>query len=61
MREIGGSNLKMIANASLYVPIPYIFNIPYKPFSALGSMFNITDCNQWFAYSFDEGVSEKDK
>jgi hypothetical protein len=56
MREMGGSNLKMLAGASLYIPIPFFFNIPYKPFSALGLLFNITECDQWYMYQFDDNI-----
>lgn len=51
----------MIASSSFYIPIPFIFNIPYKPFSALGMFFNITDCNQWYMYQFEDNVPEADK
>ena len=45
LRQLGESNLNMVTNKALYIPIPYLLNIPYKPFAALGQFFNISDCN----------------
>jgi hypothetical protein len=45
LRTVGSSNLEGFTNKSLYIPIPYFFNIPYKPFSTLGQLFNVSDCN----------------
>ena len=54
LRKLGESSLDMFTDRSLYIPIPYIFNIPYKPFQALASYFNISDCNQWYLFDFAE-------
>jgi hypothetical protein len=51
----------MVANAAIYLPIPYFMNIPYKPFAALSAIFNVTDCNQWYTYAFADGVPEDEK
>lgn len=52
LRTLGESSMDMFTNRSLYIPIPYLLNIPYKPFQALSSYFNISDCRQWYLYDF---------
>lgn len=52
LRQLGESSIDMFTDRSLYIPIPYIFNIPYKPFQALSNHFNISDCLQWYLYDF---------
>lgn len=53
LRKLGESSMDMFTDRSLYIPIPYIFNIPYKPFQALSNYFNISDCLQWYMYEFE--------
>lgn len=45
LKKLGSSNLQAILGKSLYIPIPFVFNIPYKPFSTLGQYFNVSECN----------------
>ena len=59
LRQLGESSLDMVTGRSLYIPIPYIFNIPYKPFSALTQQFSISDCDQWYLYDFDEKATNE--
>ena len=61
LRHLGESSLDMFTDRSLYIPIPYLFNIPYKPFQALSSYFNISDCNQWYLYDFAKEATQDTK
>ncbi len=45
LRTLGESSLDMITEKALYIPIPYLFNIPYKPLQVLADYFDISDCN----------------
>jgi len=61
MKEVGGSNLQYIGDLHIYVPIPQMFHLPYKPLSSLGKVFNVSECDQWYLYSFDHGASQESK
>jgi hypothetical protein len=52
LRQLGESSLDMLTDRSLYIPIPYIFNIPYKPFHTLQDYFKISDCLQWYLFDY---------
>ena len=61
LKAMGSSNMEILSGRSLYLPVPFIFNIPYKPFSSLGQYFNISECHQWYMYQFAENVDEQSK
>ena len=46
--------MKAVLDKTLYIPVPYLFNVPYMPLQSLVSYFNISDCNQWYMYDFDK-------
>ena len=43
------------------MPIPFYYNLPLKALSSLGMFFNVTNCNEWYMYSFDEGTTQQDR
>lgn len=61
LRIQGESSLDMITDRALYIPIPYIFNIPYKPFQTLASYFNITDCLSWYLTDFSPSATPESR
>ena len=56
------ANADIIANISIVVPIPFIYNIPMKPLSNFEHIiFNVSDCNEWYMYKFEDGVPEEER
>lgn len=35
------------------LPFPLLNNVPFKSITTFGSPYNITDCNEWYLYRFD--------
>ena len=60
-RYLGTTSLDLINGKSMYIPIPFIFNLPLKPFSTFNPYFNISDCNQWYLYQFSEHADDETK
>jgi hypothetical protein len=54
MKYLGEASLGLINGKQLYVPIPFLLNVPLKPFAVLNTFFNITDCDQWYLYKFSD-------
>ena len=52
---VEGSSLFL--NQELNFPIPYFYNIPLKPLSSLGLVYNVSSCNEWYMYSFNNEVA----
>jgi hypothetical protein len=61
LKEVSKSNIEFMAEFSLYLPVPFIFHIPYEPLSNFGKVFNITECDQWYFYEFKDTVTQEDK
>lgn len=62
LRSITTANQDTLANISIHVPVPYFYNIPLQPLSTFeGVLFNVTDCNEWYMFSFADNVSEEDR
>ena len=56
------ANAEVIANLNIVVPIPFVYNIPMKPLSNFESIvFNVSDCNEWYMFTFDENIKEEEK
>ena len=57
LREAVVSNSEVFANTDVSIPIPFFYNIPLKPFASFGRFFNVTDCNEWYAFSFGKNAT----
>ena len=46
-------------NEVISVPVPSFFNVPLQPFSTFASFtfFNVSDCNEWYLYKFNENTT----
>jgi hypothetical protein len=47
----------VFANKEIAVPIPHYYNLPLKAISAIGAIFNVTSCDEWYMYSFNKSLS----
>lgn len=61
MREGVLANSQFLANTVIQLPIPFFYNIPLKPFASFGIFFNVTECDEWYMYQFNEDVPEADR
>lgn len=62
LRKVCLANSEFISNTEIRLPVPFFYNVPLKPLSSLpGSIFNVTDCNEWYMYQFNEGVTPEDR
>lgn len=62
LRSIAQANAEVVANLNIMVPVPFVYNIPLKPLSNFESIiFNVTDCNEWYMYSFNDSVPDSDR
>ena len=61
LRDAILSNSDMLANKDFNQPIPYIYNIPLAPLAKLGQFFNVSECDEWYMYQFDENTKPEDK
>lgn len=41
---------------TMYVPMPYVYNMDYQGIADLTGVFNISDCNIWYMFEFDKKV-----
>lgn len=60
LKEAIVSNTAVFANQEISLPIPYFFNIPLKPLSTFGQFFNVSDCLEWYQYSFNTSTATKE-
>jgi ABC-type multidrug transport system ATPase subunit len=61
LKGIAQSNISKYIDAPIYSGLPYIFNVPLYSVGQLGVLFNLTSCDQWYLYDFDDDVSEMTK
>jgi len=61
LKHVSKSNIEFMAEFSFYLPIPFLFHVPYEPLSNLGKVFNITECEQWYFVDFMESATQADK
>ena len=62
LREAIVEGTSLFSNQEITVPIPFYYNLPLKALTSLGSYFNVTDCNEWYLYSFNnETASDEDR
>jgi hypothetical protein len=57
VRDAVVANSDVFANINISLPIPFIFNIPLKPLRAFGQFFNVTECDEWYMFQFDNETS----
>lgn len=60
LKQVSKSNIEFMAEFSLYLPVPFLFHIPYEPLSNFGKVFNISECEQWYVLEFTN-ATEPDK
>ena len=61
LREAVVESTQLFANQEVSMPIPFYYNLPLKALSSLGALFNVTDCDEWYMYSFNkETATQKD-
>lgn len=48
---------QVFANKEIAVPIPHYYNLPLKALSSLGTLFNVTSCDEWYMYSFNKSTT----
>ena len=51
---------QVFANKEIAVPIPHYYNLPLKALSALGMIFNVTSCDEWYMYSFNKSTTTQE-
>ena len=61
LREGVVESSSVFANQEVIVPIPFYYNLPLKALSSLGQFFNVTNCNEWYMYSFNNETTQEDK
>ena len=61
LKGIAQSNISKYIDAPIYSGLPYIFNIPLYSIGQLGVLFNLTSCDQWYLYDFEDDASELTK
>jgi hypothetical protein len=54
-------SIDTLGEKNVYIPAPYFFNLDYKPLSNFISFLNITECNHWYMFDFEDGVPQVDK
>ena len=54
LREAFVESTQLFANQEIVVPIPFYYNLPLKALSSLKALVNVTDCNEWYMYSFNK-------
>ena len=47
-------SMDIYSDKGIYVPFPFLFNMDQKTLGNILPMLNITTCNQWYMYSFDD-------
>lgn len=61
LREAIVSNTAVFANQDITVPVPFFYNLPLKPLSIFGQFFNVSDCLEWYQYTFNtSSATEED-
>lgn len=48
------------ANQDIQLPVPFFYNLPMKPLSTLGLLFNVTDCLEWYQFSFNTSTATQE-
>lgn len=62
LKEAVIEGTSLFSNQEISVPIPFYYNLPLKALSSLGKMFNVTDCNEFYMYSFNnETTTQEDQ
>ena len=62
LRKVVLANSEFISNTEIRLPVPFFYNIPLRPLSNMpGTIFNVTDCNEWYMYHFADSVTSEDK
>ena len=61
LREAVMSNQDVLTNQKIAIPIPFFYNLPLKPLAVFGAYFNVTDCNEWYLYQFEDDVPNSDR
>lgn len=60
IREAVVESTSLFANQEINVPIPFYYNLPLKALSGLGVLFNVTDCDEWYMYSFNNETTTQE-
>ena len=60
LREAVVSNMEVFSNNEIAIPIPFFYQLPLKPLSVFGKFFNVTDCLEWYQYSFNKDYATKE-
>jgi hypothetical protein len=56
------ANFAALANVTIAIPIPYIYNIPLKPLSNFENIiFNVSECHEWYMFAYDNSTSIEDR
>jgi hypothetical protein len=61
LREAVLANSDVLANKTISLPIPYIYNLPMKPLASFGQFFNVTECDEWYMFQFDAHTKPEDR
>jgi len=61
VRDVIVSNSDVFANINISLPIPFILNFPLQPLAAFGKFFNVTECDEWYMFQFDNQTSKADR
>lgn len=60
LREAIVSNSAVFANQEISLPIPFFYNIPMQPVSSLGMFFNVSDCLEWYQFTFNKTTATQE-
>ena len=58
LQKIASSNISKYLEKPIYSGLPFMFNLPYQQIGGTGLLFNISTCEQWYLYQFDEEAKE---
>lgn len=61
LKSIAESNISKYIDAPIYSGLPYLFNVPLSSVGQLGLLFNITSCDMWYMYGFENGTTQDTK
>jgi hypothetical protein len=57
LKKIASTNISNYIDEPIYSGLPFVLNLPYSSIGSLGLIFNITTCDQWYLYNFEEDAT----
>ena len=54
LKEAVIESTSLFSNQEISAPIPFYYNLPLKALTSLKWFVNVTDCDEWYGYSFNK-------